>query len=252
MEKEKLDRVSELTKSRGFQSQQPIPLDLLKNFFEAYSLISSKNHSKLPESIKQKLLLLSNGIFNSDLLISQLNNKDIPLEIKEFFLIKKGSLPKENDSEINKEPISEDFSNLMNLTLETKLDLYVKTSLPIIPELQNLISSPNTKKGFLQIKYSGTLKSWNNRFMILDCNKKALLIFKEKKSLNPEKELKLEGYAIRWVGPTKSKFCFSLLAQNIKPKAVLLGGEQENWVKEWYEDIKIVMNPQGMQNTNFL
>jgi len=238
------DRISELSKSR-IQFPQ-LPLDILKNFHEAFNLASSpKVQSKLPELIKQKLLFLANSIFSSDHLFTQINNKEVPVELKEFFLLKKCALPKDFEAEFIKEPIYEEYSNLMNMGLEMKLDIYIKAVIPIVPELQNLITSPNAKKGILQIKYPGTLKSWNHKFMVLEYNSKMLLIFKEIKNLTPEKELKLDGFAIRWIGKSKGKFCFSLFTQNIKPKCYNLGGEQENLVKEWYEEFRKVINPEG-------
>lgn len=233
----------DLSKSR-IQSPQ-ITLDLLKNFYEAYQLTSNpKVQSKLHEPLKQKLLFLANSIFASDQLFAQINS-NVPVDLKEFFLLKKHAVPKDFDTEMSKEGVSEEFSNLMNMGLDMKLDLYIKSAMPIIPELQNLISSPNTKKGILQIKYPGTLRSWNNKFMILDYSKKCLLILKDIKSTTPEKELKLDVFAIRWIGKSKGKFCFSLFTQNIKPKCYNCGGEQENWVKEWYEELRKVINPEG-------
>ena len=233
----------ELTKSRI--PSPPITLDLLKNFHEAYNLASNpKVQSKLHEPLKQKLLFLANSIFASDQLLAQINS-NVPVDLKEFFFLKKHTVPKDFETEMSKEGISEEFANLMNMGLETKLDLYIKSAMPIIPELQNLITSPNTKKGILQVKYPGTLRSWGNKFMILDYTKKSLLIFKEIKSLTPEKELKLDVFAIRWIGNSKGKFCFSLFTQNIKPKCYNCGGENENWVKEWYEELRKVINPEG-------
>lgn len=234
-------------KSRIYSA--PIPLDILKNFHEAFVMVSSfKVQSKLPDQIRQKLQFLANSIFSSDQLFAQINNNNAPLDLKEFFLLKKCTLP---ENEPGKENTSEEFTNMMNMGLETKLDLYIKSAMPIIPELQNLISSPNTKKGILQIKYPGTLRSWNNKFMVLDCNRKMLLIYKEIKNTTTEKELKLEGFALRWIGKSKGKFCFSLFTQNIKPKCYNLGGEEEKWVKEWYEELRKVINPEGMISPHF-
>lgn len=240
MEKEKTERQSDQTKSHPL-----IPLDLLKNFNEALHMITTpKILSKLSEAIKQKLQFLSNGIFSSESLQNQLANKETPIELKELF--KKSPLfIKYSEKDLIKENLSEEFLNLSNLGIEIKLDLFIKTALQISPELQNILLSPNAKKGFLHVKFPGTLKSWHNKFLILDISKKMLFFLKEIKSLSPERGLKLEGYAIRWVGKSKSKFCFSILSPNIKPKCILFGGEQEKLIKEWYESLKNVMNQNG-------
>lgn len=237
-------RISDLQKSRNQTASTS--QDLLKNFYECFNMISSsKIQNKLHEPIKQKLMFLAYSIFNSDQVFSQINSNNTPIDIREFFLSKKITFTKEIDLDHIKEPLGEEYTNLQNMTLDTKLDLFIQTSLQITPELQNYITTPNTKKGILQVKYPGTLKSWNNKFMILDYTKKILFIYKDIKTISPEKELKLEVYAVRWVGKAKNKYCFSLLAQNIKPKCVLLGGEQESWVREWHEQLKKAMSQDG-------
>ena len=152
---------------------------------------------------------------------------------------KKSTNPKEIKKEMTENP------GIEKMSLETLINLYISTFKTFFPELLPYFS--NSKIGLIQIKYPRSFSSWKNRLVVLDTIKKKILIFKETKLNDPEKEINLENYVIRWVGQKRERivFCLDVFTKNIGkvkiPKSILFGDESERIIKEWYEKIRLLM-----------
>ena len=184
-----------------------------KEFYTAKNLLNS-HFSLISSEIYEKLFFIS-ARFLSEKEKTEEKEEEIDEISQKMRKIEEilRFLPKEYISFIFVSEIKRNFANFMIKTCEFHIELWLR---------------------------SATLKQWRKRCFLLNFSSKKLTIFKEKVE---KTVISLEKYAIRWIGRfNEEKWGFSLDSFHKDLKNLVIGGTNEVFLRNFFENIKETIN----------
>lgn len=154
----------------------------------------------------------------------------------------------ENSILIKEIPIK--FEHLTHLDKISCLRLYIDTITCLFPRKNSTVSN-YTRKGIVFINKRGGLRNWKKQLIVINVQSQIITLSNEISEL--EREIPIRDIQIEWVGFKKGKHCFQLknLASRNPLCHFLLGHQQFNCVREWYELILDIQKHMKDYNPQF-
>lgn len=152
------------------------------------------------------------------------------------------------ENSINPQEMPTKFEHLINLDKISCIRLYIDTITCLFPR-KNATVNNYIRKGIIYLKRQGGLRNWKKQLITMNVQEKNLTLGTYCSS-EFDKVLSLNKIHIEWVGFKKGKHCFKLqnLASRNPVNQLLIGHQQFNCVREWYE---LIIDVQNKMEENF-